>query len=122
MLASLIAGGKVSDDVLARVNGVLGAVSFREVLNRAGKRRFHLVRSASELQGGKLALSILADQIAVFLAETNLSYLRRCANTESCVLYFYDATKNHRRQCCSVAACGNRHRVAELRRRQREVR
>jgi predicted RNA-binding Zn ribbon-like protein len=74
------------------------------------------------LQGGKLALSMLARQIAVFLAEANLSYLHRCANTESCVLYFYDATKNHRRQWCSVTACGNRHRVAEFRRRQREVR
>ena len=122
VLASLIAGGKVSDDFLARLNGLLAADFFHEMLNRAGKRRFHLVRSASELQGGKLALLILARQLAVFLAEANLSYLRRCANTESCVLYFYDATKNHRRQWCSVTACGNRHRVAEFRRRQREVR
>jgi predicted RNA-binding Zn ribbon-like protein len=38
------------------------------------------------------------------------------------VLYFYDTTKNHRRQWCSVAMCGNRHKVAEFRRRQREVR
>jgi predicted RNA-binding Zn ribbon-like protein len=121
-LASLIAGGKVSDDFLTRLNGLLAMDSFHEVLNRAGKRRFHLVRSASELQGGRLALSILAHQIAVFLAEANLSYLRRCANTESCVLYFYDATKNHRRQWCSEATCGNRHRVAEFRRRQSEVR
>ena len=122
ILASLLAGGKVSDDFLTLLNGLLAADGFHEVLNRAGKRRFHLVRSASELQGGKLALSILADQIAVFLTEANLSYLRRCANTESCVLYFYDATKNHRRRWCSVAACGNRHRVAEFRRRRGEVR
>jgi predicted RNA-binding Zn ribbon-like protein len=122
ILTSLIVGGKVSDDFLARLNGLLAADFFHEMLNRAGKRRFHLVRSGSDLQGGKLALSILAAQIAVFLVQANLSYLRRCANTKSCVLYFYDATKNHRRQWCSVAACGNRHRVAEFRRRQREVR
>jgi predicted RNA-binding Zn ribbon-like protein len=122
VLASLIDGEKVSDDVLARLNRLLAADSFHEVLNRAGKRRFDLVRSRSELQGGKLALSILAHQIAVFLTEANLSHLRRCANTESCTLYFYDATKNHRRQWCSVATCGNRHRVAEFRRRQSEAR
>jgi predicted RNA-binding Zn ribbon-like protein len=122
ILPSLVAGGKVSDDFFARLNGLLAADSFHEVLNRTGKKRFHLVRSASQLQGGKLALSILAEQIALFLAKANLSYLRRCANTESCVLYFYDATKNHRRQWCSVATCGNRHRVAKFRRRQREVR
>jgi predicted RNA-binding Zn ribbon-like protein len=122
VLASLIARGKVSNDFLTRLNNLLAADNFHEVVNRAGQRRFHLIRSESELQGGKLALLMLARQIAVFLAEANLSYLRRCANTESCVLYFYDATKNHRRQWCSVAACGNRHRVAEFRRRQRELR
>jgi predicted RNA-binding Zn ribbon-like protein len=119
VLASLIDGEKVSDDFLARLNRLLAADSFHEVLNRAGKRRLDLVRSRSELQGGKLALSIIAHQIAAFLTEANLSYLRRCANTESCTLYFYDATKNHRRQWCSEATCGNRHRVAEFRRRQK---
>jgi predicted RNA-binding Zn ribbon-like protein len=122
VLASLIARGKVSNDFLTRLNSLLAADSFHEVVNRTGQRRFQLIRSESELQGGKLALLMLARQIAVFLAEANLSYLRRCANTESCVLYFYDTTKNHRRQWCSVAACGNRHRVAEFRRRQRELR
>jgi len=34
------------------------------------------------------------------------------------VLYFYDTTKNHRRQWCSTAACGNRHKVADFRKRQ----
>ena len=122
VLASLVAGGKASDDFVARLNGHLAADSFHEVLNRAGKSGFQLVRSTAELEGGKLALSILARQIAVFLTEANLGYLRRCANTDSCTLYFYDATKNHRRQWCSVATCGNRHRVAEFRRRQSEAR
>jgi hypothetical protein len=35
------------------------------------------------------------------------------------VLVFYDTTKNHRRQWCSNSTCGNRHKVAEFRRRQR---
>jgi predicted RNA-binding Zn ribbon-like protein len=122
VLASLVAGGKVSDHFLTRLNGTLAVDSFHQVLHRVGKKQFHLVGSRSELQGGVLVLAILARQIALFLAEANMSYLRRCANTSSCVAYFYDATKNHRRQWCSVAACGNRHRVAEFRRRQREAR
>lgn len=121
VLGSLVAGGKVSDEFLTRLNGLLVAESFREVLQRAGKKRFHLVRSTSELQGDALARANLARQIALFLAEANPSYLRRCANTSSCILYFYDTTKNHRRQWCSVATCGNRHRVAEFRRRQGEA-
>jgi predicted RNA-binding Zn ribbon-like protein len=120
-LASLVAGGKVSDHFLTRLNRILAVDSFHEVLHRVGKKQFHLVRSTSELQGDVLARAILARQIALFLAEANLSYLRRCADTSSCALYFYDTTKNHRRQWCSVATCGNRHRVAEFRRRQSEA-
>jgi predicted RNA-binding Zn ribbon-like protein len=122
VLASLIAGGKVSDDFLMRLNGLLAMDSFHETLHRVGKKRFQLVHSTTQLHGHKLALAILARQITLFLAEANLNYLRRCANTSSCVLYFYDTTKNHRRQWCSVAMCGNRYKVAEFRRRQREVR
>jgi len=121
VLASLVAGGKVRDHFLTQLNRILAVDSFHEVLHRVGKKQFHLVRSTSELQGDVLARAILARQIALFLAEANLSYLRRCADTSSCALYFYDTTKNHRRQWCSVATCGNRHRVAEFRRRQSEA-
>ena len=58
----------------------LGADRFREVLHRVGKKRFNLVRSSSGLQGDVLVRAILARQIALFLAEANPSYLRRCAN------------------------------------------
>ena len=92
------------------------------MMHRDGKKGFHLVRSVSQLHGEKLTLTILARQIAFFLAQANLSYLNRCANTTSCVLYFYDATKNHRRQWCSVTACGNRYKVAAFRQRQLKAR
>jgi predicted RNA-binding Zn ribbon-like protein len=119
VLASLLAGGKVSEDFLARLNDLLATNSFHEALHRHGKSQFHLVHSESQLHGDKLVLAILARQIALFLADANLRYLRRCANNISCVLYFYDTTKNHRRRWCSVATCGNRYKVAAFRRRQR---
>jgi predicted RNA-binding Zn ribbon-like protein len=34
------------------------------------------------------------------------------------VLFFYDTTKNHARRWCSMAFCGNRHKVAAHYRRQ----
>jgi predicted RNA-binding Zn ribbon-like protein len=120
-LAQIVAGHKVSDDFLGRLNTLLAEDTFHEILHRDGGKGFSLVRSVSQLDGEKLALAILARQIALFLAAANLSYLRRCANTISCVLYFYDTTKNHRRQWCSVASCGNRHKVAQFRKRQGEV-
>jgi predicted RNA-binding Zn ribbon-like protein len=121
VLAQLLAGGDVSNEFMERLNRLLGSDSFRETLRRDGKHRFHLVRSVSHLSGERLVLVIFARQIALFLAEANLKYLRRCANTTSCVLYFYDTTKNHRRRWCSVTACGNRHKVAEFRKRQRKT-
>jgi predicted RNA-binding Zn ribbon-like protein len=117
-LAKIVDGGKVSDDFLERLNVHLAGDVFHETLHRNGRQEYRLVRSASRLQGEKLALAIVARQIALFLAGANLSYFHRCANTASCVLYFYDTTKNHRRQWCSVATCGNRHKVAAFRERQ----
>jgi predicted RNA-binding Zn ribbon-like protein len=120
-LAQIIVGKEVSDDFLEQLNTLLAEDTFHETLRRDGEQGFSLVRTVSALEGEKLALAILVRQIALFLAEANLSYLRRCANTASCVLYFYDTTKNHRRQWCSVASCGNRHKVAQFRKRQGEV-
>jgi predicted RNA-binding Zn ribbon-like protein len=119
-LAQLIEGGKVSDEFLESINRLLAEDNFHEALHRDGDKGFHLERSAVRLQGEKLGLAILASQIADFLANANLNYLHRCANTKTCTLYFYDTTKNHRRRWCSVAACGNRHKVAAFRSRQKK--
>jgi predicted RNA-binding Zn ribbon-like protein len=116
-LEKIAAGKAVSDAFADELNALLAEDSFHEVLHRHGKSGFHLARSASKVSGGKRALAILARQIAHFLAEANPDYVRRCANHDSCVLYFYDTTKNHRRQWCSAATCGNRHKVAEFRKR-----
>ena len=118
LLAQLIAGGKVSNEFLESLNSLLEEDNFHDTLQHDSKKGFQLVRSASHLHGEKLALAILARQIAGFLADANLKYLHRCANTTTCTLYFYDTTKNHRRRWCSVAACGNRHKVAAFRKRQ----
>ena len=118
ILAQLVGGGKVSDEFLESLNGHLAEDKFHEELHRAGEKGFQLVRSGIQAHGEKLVLAILSHQIADFLANANLNYLRRCANTATCTLYFYDTTKNHRRQWCSAAACGNRHKVAEFRKRQ----
>jgi len=118
VLSQLVSGGKVSAAFPGRLNALLATDTFHETLHRDGKKGFRLVRSSSQLHGERLALAVFAREIALFLAAANLSYLHRCANTRSCVLYFYDTTKNHRRQWCSVAACGNRHKVAAFRRRR----
>src|SRR5258708_12087113 len=97
-----------------RLNGLLAMDSFHETLHRVGKKRFQLVHSTTQLHGHKLPLAILARQIALFLAEANLNYLPRCANTSSCVHYFSDTPKNHPPQSRSITTSANRHQFPAL--------
>jgi predicted RNA-binding Zn ribbon-like protein len=118
-LEEIMAGHGVSPQFIKQLNHFLALETFSEALSVEGKRVFHLCRCRSSLKGRDLALAILARSIAEFLVAAEFKYLRRCANTDSCVLVFYDTTKNHRRQWCSNSMCGNRYKVAEFRRRQR---
>ena len=75
-------------------------------LNRKWKQR-----SAEEV------LAPLAESATDLLINGDFSLVRRC-ESEECVLWFYDRTKSHHRRWCSMATCGNRHKVAEYRKRQ----
>jgi predicted RNA-binding Zn ribbon-like protein len=118
-LEQIMAGHTVQPQFIKQLNRILYLDTFSEALCVEGKRSFHLDRSRSLLEGEHLALAILARSIAEFLITAEFKYLRRCANTDSCALVFYDTTKNHRRQWCSNSMCGNRYKVAQFRQRQR---
>jgi predicted RNA-binding Zn ribbon-like protein len=64
------------------------------------------------------ALGVLAEAVATLLAEGDFTLVRQCEHPE-CVLWFYDRTKSHRRRWCSMALCGNRHKAAQFRARNR---
>jgi predicted RNA-binding Zn ribbon-like protein len=119
VLDELMAKRAVPLSFLDRLNAILAPDLLADVLATEGKRGFQVCRSPSRLKGEPRALAILARSMAEFLASADFKYLRRCANTRTCVLVFYDTTKNHQRQWCSTATCGNRHKVAEFRRRKR---
>jgi predicted RNA-binding Zn ribbon-like protein len=61
-------------------------------------------------------LAALARSAAELLVEGPRARIRRCANP-SCRLFFYDDSRTHRRRWCSMAVCGNRHKVATFLRR-----
>jgi predicted RNA-binding Zn ribbon-like protein len=61
-------------------------------------------------------LAAIARSAAELLVEGPAAPIRRCANP-SCGLFFYDDSRTHRRRWCSMAACGNRHKVASFVRR-----
>ncbi|WP_343026734.1 ABATE domain-containing protein [Massilia sp. MP_M2] len=64
------------------------------------------------------ALGTLAEAVATLLADGDFALIRQCEHPE-CVLWFYDRTKSHRRRWCSMALCGNRHKAAQFRARNR---
>jgi predicted RNA-binding Zn ribbon-like protein len=71
-----------------------------------------------EQQTPEQILGPLAESAAELLATGDFNLIRRCDNDE-CVLWFYDRTKSHHRRWCSMATCGNRHKVAAFRKRKK---
>jgi predicted RNA-binding Zn ribbon-like protein len=84
------------------------------------------------VQGGELAivercrgdhpdelLGLVATTLADLVVREQAALVKRCAGAD-CTLWFVDRTKAHRRRFCSVAACGNRDKVAAFRERQRQ--
>lgn len=64
-------------------------------------------------------LAPFAEATAELLVQGNFDLVRQCENAD-CVLWFYDRTKGHKRRWCSMASCGNRHKVSQFRSRQQD--
>ncbi len=69
--------------------------------------------SASYLTGPRIAPDAItgAESAADLLCTGDLSLVKKCQH-DACILYFYDTTKNHARQWCSMELCGNRMKAA----------
>jgi predicted RNA-binding Zn ribbon-like protein len=61
-------------------------------------------------------LAAIARSAAEIIVEGAQARLRICANS-GCGLFFSDKSRTHRRRWCSMAICGNRHKVASFARR-----
>jgi predicted RNA-binding Zn ribbon-like protein len=62
-------------------------------------------------------LAAIARSAAEIIVEGAQARLHICANP-GCGLFFSDNSRTHRRRWCSMAICGNRHKVASFARRQ----
>lgn len=62
-------------------------------------------------------LAAIARSAAEILVEGQNARVRTCANP-GCGLFFCDTSRTHRRRWCSMAVCGNRHKVASFSRRR----
>lgn len=62
-------------------------------------------------------LAAVARSAAEIIADASHAHLRLCANPD-CGLFFWDNSRTRRRRWCSMAICGNRHKVASFVRRR----
>jgi predicted RNA-binding Zn ribbon-like protein len=104
---------------LAQLNKFLAQASSHLNLRQEKKASLALTR-AWEHRTPQQALAPLAEAAADLLANADFHLIRRC-ESEACVLWFYDRTRSHRRRWCSMASCGNRHKVAAFRQRSSEA-
>jgi predicted RNA-binding Zn ribbon-like protein len=66
-------------------------------------------------------LAAIARSAAEMIVEGAGARIRVCANPR-CGLFFYDASRTHRRRWCSMAVCGNRSKVAAFARKHPSTR
>ena len=100
----------------ARLNQYLAAMASTPVLVW-DEAQPQLVRQGAAPSPAR-ALGALAEAVATLLADGDFALVRQCEHPD-CVLWFYDRTKSHRRRWCSMALCGNRHKAAQFRARNR---
>jgi predicted RNA-binding Zn ribbon-like protein len=72
------------------------------------------------LEGTASALLVTLAREAVQLFGSDAAKLVRQCQSPTCTLYFVDTSRRGDRRWCSMLACGNKAKVREFRRRQRE--
>lgn len=125
LLAQLRALRDCIEDLLAarRENRVANPAALNAFLLRAVPQLLWEETGAPVLdrfgQGDAAGQSLgrLAYAAAELLAQGDFNLVRKCESAD-CSMMFYDRTKSHKRRWCSMALCGNRHKVAEFRKRR----
>jgi predicted RNA-binding Zn ribbon-like protein len=77
------------------------------------------IETVRRRESAESILAPVAEAAADLLTTGNFDLVKRC-ESQTCILWFFDQTKSHRRRWCSMERCGNRHKVAAYRTRQRE--
>jgi predicted RNA-binding Zn ribbon-like protein len=103
-------------DAQRRLNAILKEDERLQLLGRNDNERSArpFWRTQRLWRQPKSVLAPIAEEMARLLIEEDLPLIRQCGG-ESCTIVFLDRTKSHKRRWCSMAACGNRAKVAAFR-------
>jgi predicted RNA-binding Zn ribbon-like protein len=112
----LEAGEEPASKTVAELNRLLRAhpmfLELRRTAVRLERRKLFELRRPDDL------IAPIVDAAAELLVDIKPARLRKC---ESCVLHFYDTSKNGIRRWCSMQICGNRSKVAAYAERTRRM-
>jgi predicted RNA-binding Zn ribbon-like protein len=114
IFGSVVRKEKVSGEWVAPVNEILRITEGHdELVWDNGQWRLEFIAREGGLEW---LLAAIARSAAEILVEGPAARLRLCANP-ACGLFFSDMSRTRRRRWCSMALCGNRHKVAAFARR-----
>ena len=119
MASDLAHGRAVSRSLLDRINQILQGGAGHFQVRRVGdgyEKRF--LAESEDLSG---MLVTIAESAADLLCFGDLTHVKKC-ESDQCVLYFHDISKNHRRRWCSMSGCGNRAKASAFYQRKRSAR
>jgi len=106
---SIVGEDSVARDWAEPINDILRITEGHDELVEQDRNwRLEFVAAESGLDW---LLAAIARSGAELIAEGPGASLRVCSNAE-CGLFFYDTSRTRRRRWCSMATCGNRHKVA----------
>ena len=109
MAERIVARKSIPHSAVAFINQVLSRCpGYPQLVYKKGGYTRQFQSQAAQKDG---ILVPLAEAASDLLCSGELSLVKKCGNP-ACILYFYDTTKNHTRNWCSMQLCGNRIKVA----------
>ena len=111
MVIDLSNGGEIVQKDIDEVNKILkqkNSISVLRQMDEGFARTFEI-----DLSEPKMLLVPIVEKFVDILCFGNMCNLKKC-ESDDCILYFYDTTKNHTRRWCSMAHCGNRAKAAKF--------
>lgn len=109
MVERIVAYQSIPGSAVASINQILSRCpGYPQLVYAKGRFERHFQSQVAQKDG---LLAPLAEAASDLLCSGDLSLVKKCGNA-ACILYFYDTTKNHTRNWCSMQLCGNRIKVA----------
>jgi predicted RNA-binding Zn ribbon-like protein len=120
MVEHIVKEKAVAESAVTAINQLLRPCSGYRELARSSPDTFKevFIPSVNRKDALLASLAVFASDL---LRMADLTLIKKCKNP-ACVLYFYDTTKNHARNWCSMQLCGNRDKVAAYFKRKRKKR